>query len=271
MKALHETGIERWEIASGCGRVVWHLAGSGPPLLLVHGGGGSWTHWLRAIPELERDHQLLMPDLPGFGESDPPPGPPDPVVLAGIVREAVDQLVPSGARLVIVGFSFGGLVSGLIAEGMADRVARLVLVGTSGLGLPGSLRLPLRRWRDLAEAERETAHRHNLATLMICDTQMIDEKTVAIQAANAEAARFNSRPFSARPLLRDSLHRGKLPLGAIWGEKDAIAIDDMKERIAILRAADPACPVAIIPRAGHWVAHERPAAFASALRAMATN
>ena len=151
---------------------------------------------------------------------------------------------------------------------MADRVERLVVVGPSGLGLPGSLRLPLRRWRDLPPVDREPVHRHNLATLMLFDAEAMDAKTVAIQAANAEAARLDSRPISARPHLRDSLRRRPLPLGAIWGEADAVAMDDMAERITILREVDPDCPAAVIPRAGHWVAHERPAAFAAALGSM---
>ena len=77
MIAPRAPGIERRDVATATGRVAWHLAGSGRPLLLVHGGTGSWTHWLRAIPELARGYQLLMPDLPGFGDSDLPPGPPD--------------------------------------------------------------------------------------------------------------------------------------------------------------------------------------------------
>lgn len=260
--------IERRDVATDKGRVVWHLAGSGLPLLLVHGGAGSWTHWLRAIPELAPGYRLLMPDLPGFGGSDLPPGPPDPWVLAARVREALDVLLAPEARLSIVGFSFGALVSGLLAERMADRVERLVVVGPSGLGLPGSARLPLRRWRDLPPAEREPVHRYNLAMLMLAEAEAIDAETVAIQAANAEAARLDSRPISARPYLRDSLRRRPPRLGAIWGEADAVAVHDMNERIAILRAVDPGCPIAVIPRAGHWVAHERPAAFAAALRSM---
>jgi pimeloyl-ACP methyl ester carboxylesterase len=137
--------------------------------------------------------------------------------------------------------------------------------------MPSSLRLPLRQWRALPEAERKAVHRHNLATLMIGSEDMIDEETIAIQAGNAERARINSRPMSAGRHLLDSLERGKPPLGAIWGRADAIARNDLDERIAALRCFDPELRVAIIPDAGHWVAHERPAAFAAALKAMIHN
>jgi 2-hydroxy-6-oxonona-2,4-dienedioate hydrolase len=260
--------IYRKELSTASGRVVWHLAGSGPPLVLIHGGTGSWTHWLRVIPELATDFRLLMPDLPGFGESELPPGLVDPEDLATALCESLHDLLPDKPRLPIVGFSFGSLVAGLLAEQMGQRVERLILVGASGLGLRGSFRLPLQRWRNLPPTEREPVHRHNLAILMLCDADAITAETLEIHAKNAEAARFNSRPISAGAYLRDSLRRSPQPLGAIWGSADAVARHDMTDRIAILRDVDPDCTVTVIPNAGHWVAHERPVDFAAALRSM---
>ena len=268
MTGLRDMAIERLEIATRGGRVLWHLAGSGPPLLLIHGGAGSWTHWLRVIPALGDEFRLLAPDLPGFGGSDLPPKPADPRALAAQVREGLDLLLPRESRLAIAGFSFGGLVSGLLASEMAERITRLVLVGPSGLGMPSSLPLPLRSWRGLSACARSTVHRHNLATLMIGREEAIDEETIALQAENAERARINSRPFSAGRHLLESLESERPPLGAIWGGEDAIARHDLHARIAVLRRLDPALPVAVIPGAGHWVAHEQPAAFAAVLKAM---
>lgn len=268
MRGPQNTATERLEIATPGGRVMWHLAGNGPPLLLIHGGAGSWTHWLRTIPALGDEFRLLIPDLPGFGASDLPPEPADPRILAAAVREGLGLLLPLESRLAIAGFSFGGLVSGLLASEMAARITRLVLVGPSGLGMPSSLRLPLRSWRDLPACKRRAVHRHNLATLMIGREEVIDDETIVLQAENAERARINSRPFSAGRHLLDSLESERPPLGAIWGGEDAIARHDLDARIAALRRLDPALPVAVIPGAGHWVAHERPAAFAAALKAM---
>ncbi len=259
---------DRRVVPTESGHVVWHLAGRGPPLVLIHGGTGSWTHWLRAIPELASDYRLLMPDLPGFGESTLPPGLIGPMDLASAVHESLDTLLPERPSLAVAGFSFGSLVSGLLAEKMPERIERLILVGASGLGLPGSFRLPLQRWRNLPVAERAPVHRHNLATLMLFDAAAIDRETIALQSANAEAVRLDSRPISAKSYLHDSLRRCPQTLGAIWGKADAVARYDMADRIAILRDVDPHCPVTVIPDAGHWVAHERPAAFAAAIRSM---
>jgi len=50
---------------------VWHSWGSGHPLLLLHGGSGSWTHWLRNIDSLaQAGYHVIAPDIPGFGASD---------------------------------------------------------------------------------------------------------------------------------------------------------------------------------------------------------
>ncbi|WP_299841605.1 alpha/beta hydrolase [uncultured Jannaschia sp.] len=236
--------------------------------MLVHGGTGSWSHWRRVIPELSDQYRLLMPDLPGFGASNLPPRTADVRSLVDTLRASLDVLMPETSRLNVVGFSFGGLVAGLLTEGIGERLGRLVLVGTSGLGLPGSRRLPLRRWRSLPPEDQASVYRHNLATLMISDTSTLDAETLEIHAANAAAARFDSRAISAQPYLIDSLHRTPRPLGLIWGEKDAIAANDMADRIALLRQVDPDCPITVIPGAGHWVAHERPTAFAAALRSM---
>ena len=61
------------------GTMVWHLWGqqgfdaSLAPLLLLHGGSGSWTHWLRNIDALVASgRRVLVPDLPGFGDSAAP-------------------------------------------------------------------------------------------------------------------------------------------------------------------------------------------------------
>ncbi|WP_128422763.1 alpha/beta fold hydrolase, partial [Delftia tsuruhatensis] len=61
------------------GHMVWHVWGEARagvlPVVMLHGGSGSWTHWLRCMDALlAQGRQLWIPDLPGFGDSDGVPG-----------------------------------------------------------------------------------------------------------------------------------------------------------------------------------------------------
>lgn len=64
----------RVETPCGAGRLVWYSWGQGRPLLLLHGGSGSWTHWIRNVETLAAaGYQVIAPDLPGSGDSALPP------------------------------------------------------------------------------------------------------------------------------------------------------------------------------------------------------
>lgn len=248
------------------GGLVWRVTGEGPTLVLLHGGAGSWTHWLRNIDHLSNHFRLLVPDMPGFGESDVAVPPHDVDAIAAAILEGIDDLAGASARLSLVGFSFGGLIAGRVAVRMGERVRRLVLVGPSGLGLMSSMSLQLRSWRGLASAdERDDCHRHNLRMLMFASETEVDAAVVRVQAQNAERARLDSRPISRRPILRETLAGLRTPLAAIWGAEDAIVQADLQRRIEMLRGFDPSCPIEIVAKAGHWVAYERPAEFNAAL------
>src|SRR5690606_94454 len=56
---------ERRTTPCGDGHLVWRLWGNGPPLVLLHGAFGSWTHWLRNIPALAARFRVIAPDMPG--------------------------------------------------------------------------------------------------------------------------------------------------------------------------------------------------------------
>ena len=84
----------RYETPCGDGKMVWHLwdqsGGTAPVVVLFHGGAGSWRHWIRTIPALVPTYRVLVPDLPGLGESDFPPDGDDAVAIAAIVADGID-------------------------------------------------------------------------------------------------------------------------------------------------------------------------------------
>ena len=100
--------------------MVWRVWGAGEPLLLLHGGSGSWTHWIRNIPVLAERRAVWVPDLPGLGDSAMPPQPLTPSSSAAVTVRGIRALI-GDTPLAIAGFSFGGHVAGLIAAELATR------------------------------------------------------------------------------------------------------------------------------------------------------
>src|ERR1700756_4044334 len=94
------------ETPCGDGGMVWRVWGGGPPLLLLHGGYGSWMHWIRNVVPLSRRFTVAAPDLPGLGESATPPEPHTAEGLASIVVEGLEVVFPELGGLHIAGFSF---------------------------------------------------------------------------------------------------------------------------------------------------------------------
>ena len=247
---------QRFETPCGDGQLVWHGWGNGAPLVLLHGGYGSWTHWIRNVLPLSRQYRVLAPDLPGLGESATPPEPWTAAGIAAIVVAGIDRIVPRDAELRLAGFSFGGVIGGSVAAQLGDRLRNFTVVGSNGLGLERSP-TPLRRVRPEADETEEFAtHRYNLNQLMIADPGKIDELALWLQKTNHARARMRSRRFSRSGALIEALPRITARLAGIWGERDATAYPHVEERARILRSIQPAARFATVPGAGHWVQFE---------------
>jgi 2-hydroxy-6-oxonona-2,4-dienedioate hydrolase len=247
---------QRLETPCGDGAMVWRVWGGGPPLVLLHGGYGSWTHWIRNVLVLARRLTVIAPDLPGLGESATPPEPHTAEGLAAIVVTGLGMVLPKDAAPHIAGFSFGGVLGGHVAAQLGDRLRALTLVGSNGLGL---VRQPTALQRVPAGASEEEAlavHRHNLGTLMIADPAKIDELAVYIQSQNAPRGRVRSRRFSRADTLARALPLVKARLDGIWGERDATAYPHLDERARVLRSFQPEARFEVIAGAGHWVQYE---------------
>ena len=95
--------------------MVWRIWGSGPALVLLHGGYGSWMHWIRNVLALARQFTIVAPDLPGLGESATPPEPHRPKSWRGSSSKAWRPYLPRDTRSALAGFSFGGVLGGHVA------------------------------------------------------------------------------------------------------------------------------------------------------------
>ncbi|MEO8803656.1 MAG: alpha/beta hydrolase, partial [Rudaea sp.] len=105
--------------------LYYECAGSGPPLLLIHGLGSSGDDWAFQLDDFSREHTLILPDLRGSGRSAKPHGPYTIIQFASDLWALLDAL--SIEHVDIVGFSLGGAVAQEMALIRPTHVRRMVL------------------------------------------------------------------------------------------------------------------------------------------------
>jgi pimeloyl-ACP methyl ester carboxylesterase len=105
--------------------------GEGPPIVFVHGLGGSWTNWLEQLPVLAASHRVVALDLPGFGHSSMPREKITISHYGHVLDRVMDTLEIVAAA--VVGNSMGGFISTELAIAFPQRVERLVLAAPAGI------------------------------------------------------------------------------------------------------------------------------------------
>jgi 2-hydroxy-6-oxonona-2,4-dienedioate hydrolase len=252
------------ELRSPCGDgdLVWREWGAAnterPPLVLLHGGFGAWNHWVRTIPTLEAQFRVIAVDLPGCGDSADPPKPYDAESLVDILSGGIDHILPNDAPFDLISFSFGGVLSGLLAHAQARRIRSLTLIGSPILGLIGTgpandlVEVP----RDLPLEEAAPLYRHNLQKLMVHDPAAADDLALTIQIDNMTKARLKSRGIARTSVLADSLRNFPCRLNGIFGDKDTTLYPDLAGIRDYVEEVHPGSAIHVIPNAGHWVQFE---------------
>ena len=253
--ALTQRGHIHTTDVNGC-RIVWRRFGTGPHVLLVHGGHGSWLHWARNIDALAARHTVWVPDLPGFGASgDPADG--EMSTLVATVAAGFAQL-PVEGPVDLVGFSFGGLTASYLAS-VLPNVRSLALLGPGGHGGVRRQTINLVDWRRAGDAAAlGEAMRHNVAAFMIADPDKIDALALLAYTESCRHTRFRSKQISRAGGLAAALDRFQSrasgPILIAYGEHDVTA--DPAAVLATLVDGQPHRQGAVIDGAGHWVQYE---------------
>lgn len=132
MDEASSTAFEAWEVDLHGHRVIYRAAGEGPPVVLVHGMVNSSRHWREVALRLARTHRVIAPDLIGHGDSATPRGDYSIGAHAAVIRDLLTALdIP---RATFVGHSLGGGIAMQFFWQFPERVERLVLVSSGGLG-----------------------------------------------------------------------------------------------------------------------------------------
>jgi pimeloyl-ACP methyl ester carboxylesterase len=252
-------------------------AGRAPPLVLVHGLGGTIENWLALAPPLAADHRVLVPDLPGHGDSEPLPEARDLDAIAEAVLAVFDAEKLRGA--VWVGHSLGGAVALRAAVLRPDAVRGLVLAAAAGIGStsraahvtltifglvrPGRLIAPYRH----ALARSRLGRRAVFGWWGAADPDALDPELA--EAFLVGPARHANTRQAGRALLRSDprteLDRVTCPCLCLWGASDHwVRLHDGMEYSRRLRA-----PLRAIPGCGHLLIGERPDACLTAIEEFA--
>ncbi len=267
------------EIALHGHRVRFHRAGEGPLLVLLHGIASTAETWAPVVEALAARHTVLAPDLLGHGESAKPRGDYSLGAHASGVRDLVAAL--GYDRATVVGHSLGGGIAMQFAYQFPERVERLVLIGSGGLGrevhpmlraatLPGSelvLALVGGAWlRATGGAVGGVLARFGLRTgedLAGVASGLGSFADADARAAFVHTARAAIDAGGQRVSATDRLYlAADLPTLIVWGERDPI-IPVAHGRAA--HAAIPGSRLEVFEGAGHFPHREAPARFVAVI------
>jgi pimeloyl-ACP methyl ester carboxylesterase len=260
-------------------RVTYHLLGEGPAILLIHGITSSARTWRSVMHGLAERHTVVAPDLLGHGRSGKPRGDYSLGAYANGVRDLLTVLGISKAT--VVGHSLGGGIAMQFGYQFPDRLERLVLVDSGGLGeevslalraatLPGAeFVLPLLFspiTRTIGRAVGRVLGRLGLKASG--DVRGLAEGLDSLGDSDARRAFVHTvrsviDPKGQRVDARDRLYLSEdVPTMLIWGAKDPIIPLEHGRRAHELM---PHSRLEVFPGAGHFPFNDDPERFVEIL------
>ena len=267
------TPEDRWLQLSGINARYWRC-GSGPPLVLLHGIGGSLEAWHRNIPTLSAGHEVIALELPGCGRTSAPPAYPKDTLglFAQFVAAELDHLGLD--RAVLVGSSLGGAVAIEYALRFPQRLDALILVSSAGLSTAVGWPLRVLAVPGLGEWMSRPSRIASARSLrgIVADPAVItdDEIDAAFQLAQLPGAQRSFLSMlrvycsffglKRREISRivGGLSRIDTPVLLIWGDRDPIVpVDSLQIALRHLQRAQ----AAVLPGAGHLPYVEQPEVF----------
>lgn len=251
-------------------RIRYWDAGAGAPVVLVHGIGASLEYWRFTIDALARNNRVIALDLPGCGFSERGPRVPTLDETADLMIGFLDAL--DLGRASFVGNSLGGLVCLETALRYPDRLDRLILSNSAGLGhevsvfwrlvaVPGlgTALIELNRWLALREMINLFYHPRGSEPELVarCKEWVArpDLTDTIVSAARSGVDLRGQRPEIIR---LSRLSEIRAPTLLVWGRNDWIIPPSHGE---VARRLIPDARLVVLDRCGHCPQLEQPDAF----------
>jgi pimeloyl-ACP methyl ester carboxylesterase len=271
--------FDDWEIKLHGHEVVYRIAGDGPPVVLIHGMVNASRHWAAVAERLAERHTVIAPDLIGHGDSATPRGDYSLGAHATVIRDLLSAL--GIERATMVGHSLGGGIAMVYFWQYPERVERLALVSSGGLGdevspllrsaaLPGASALISLATHRLVTGNLDRAGvalrergswvgaQLQAVARALRPLESAGQREAFVQTLRAVIDRHGQRVSATDRLylLRD------MPTLIAWGERDRTI--PVEHGIAAHRAI-PGSRFVTIPGAAHFPHIERPDELAAAL------
>jgi 2-hydroxy-6-oxonona-2,4-dienedioate hydrolase len=269
--SLTEESTRRF-VETSSGRINVHEAGSGHPLVLLHGSGPGATGWSNFAPNigaLAESCRVIVPDMPGWGGS-----------TAARVRdrdhtETLLQLLDALGveRAAVVGNSMGAVTALAFAARHPDRISHAVTMGAAMPGQPMMFSAadgPSEGLSVLFQAYRDPspANMKHLVQVMTFDSRFATDELAAERSSNAlrwpeHLANFVADLNDKLPIVRTpadlrEISGIKIPVMLIHGRDDRVLNVEHSFRL-VTTIAD--ARLVILNRCGHWVQLEHTAEF----------
>ncbi|MEC9340656.1 MAG: alpha/beta hydrolase [Pseudomonadota bacterium] len=223
-------------------------------LLFLHGAGGA-SVWLPFMAQLATDFDLLVPEHPGFGDSDTPDWLDRVEDLAYYYLDLLEELDLSGVHL--VGHSLGGWTAASLAIKDCTRLQSLTLISAAGVHVRGVKRID-NFMGNPEENLRGLIHDQAIADTLLAMELPPEERERQLKN-RFTTAKLVWQPRSYDPHLPKWLHRIRIPTQVVWGDNDRLFPPRIGEEYA---ARIPGAQLNWLEGCGHLPPIEQPAACA---------
>ena len=257
-----------------------HRAGTGEPLLLIHGIGSRWQMWEPVLDRLEASHDVIAIDLPGFGASPMPPTgiPPGATSLTDLVQAFLSEIGVSEPH--VAGNSLGGLIALELARRGSVRTA--TALSPAGFASPSERRVAraslwvgvriarLAIGRADALIQRPGVRRVAFGQMFAHPERISGADAAASVRAMADAPWFDATLPTLRPMefaAGDGLTSPgagaiSVPVTIAWGDRDRLLLPRQAQRAAV---AIPGARIVSLRDCGHVPTYDDPDQVASVL------
>lgn len=247
---------QSFERVAGCRVSLWR-GGSGAPLLYLHGAGGA-GRWMPFMEALAQKYDVLVPEHPGFGESESPPWLDNVGDLAYFYLDFIEALGLHGIHL--MGNSLGGWIAVELTVRNPQSLRTLTLVSPGGIRVEGVPTGDIFMWSQ-PELIRNLYFDENLAESLL-KAPVSEKEQDAFLRNRVTTAKLAWQPRLYNPHLAKWLHRVHLPTLLVWGDSDKLIPPEYGRAFKELI---PGARLEIVSRCGHLPHVEKAREFVALL------